>query len=276
MILLALAALLQVRYPPAPEIGDVLRDEAGMLSKEQAEAIRRASREVQTAKQAPIFVCTIPSLAAYGAGGWPIERYAMNLFAEWSIGRADWNHGALLFVSRDDRKARIELGAGWARRRDAEAEAVMNGRIIPAFRQGRFGDGLVEGVRGLRDLAMGLSAPPSAPAPYEQAPAERPRTGCGTLGGGTLLILLVLGGILLLGRFRGAGRGSWGAGGLPAAGGCLGGPFSSGCLGALLGNALFRGFGGGGGGFRGGGGGGWGGGSRGGGFSGGGGATGSW
>jgi uncharacterized protein len=282
MLLLALAALLQVRYPAAPDTGDVIRDEARMLSPEQAEEIRRMSREVQTSKQAPIFVCTIGSLAEYGAAGWPVERYAMNLFAEWSIGRADWNHGVLLFVSRDDRKARIELGSGWGRRKDAEAEALMNGRIIPAFRQGKFGDGLVEGVRGLRAVAMGLAAPPAERVPYEQAPSEAPRRGCGTMGGGLMLLLLGLGAVLLLGRFRQAGRGSWGAGGLPMAGGCLGGPFSSGCLGALLGNALFRGFGGGGGGFGGLGGGGrrsgggWGGGSGGGGFSGGGGATGSW
>ena len=65
---------------------------------------------------------TIPSLAAYGAGGWPIDRYAMNLMSEWGVGYPEWNYGMLLLVSPGDRKARIELCIARvdAKRRTAE------------------------------------------------------------------------------------------------------------------------------------------------------------
>ncbi|HLY11318.1 MAG TPA: TPM domain-containing protein, partial [Planctomycetota bacterium] len=110
-----------VRYPAKPGPRDFVLDEARLLSADDAAAVKALCDEALTKKRAPIIVVTIPSLASYGASGWPIERYAMNLMSEWGIGWEDWNYGMLLLVSPGDRKARIELGASWARRKDDDA-----------------------------------------------------------------------------------------------------------------------------------------------------------
>lgn len=262
--LLLLAVLAQVRYPAPPE--DVIRDEAGLVSPEAAARIR----EIARGAKAPLRVLTIKSLADVGAGGWSIERYASSVFAEWGIGQAERNTGMLLLVSPGDRRARIELGAGWGRQKDRQADAILNDRILPEFRRGRFAEGILGGVEGLAELS---GAAPRAGG------GGRPAA-CGRVGSEVWILVAVVALAFLFGRGRRMRRRTWGRGygtGMPAASGCMGGPFASGCMGAMLGNMLFGGFGGGrrhyGGGF--GGSGSWGGGSRGG-FSGGGGATGSW
>src|SRR5262245_13494254 len=79
-----------VRYPPRPAAREFVHDEAKLLNPATVSAIQALCDEALTKKKVPIFVVTIPSLATYGAGAWPIERYAMNLMGEWGIGWADW------------------------------------------------------------------------------------------------------------------------------------------------------------------------------------------
>src|SRR5262252_1336634 len=165
-----------VHYPPRPGPREFVLDEAKLLPDGAREQIRKLCDEVLTQKKAPIIVVTIESLASKGAGGWPIERYAMNLMDEWGVGWPDWNYGMLLLVSPGDRKARIELGGSWERRKDDEAHRVMSERIIPRFKEGRFDQGILDGVRGLRAIALGLGQPPgvSPPAPTNGAPVPQP------------------------------------------------------------------------------------------------------
>jgi uncharacterized protein len=296
-----------VRYPTRPGPRDFILDEAKLLPESVQTEIRTLCDQTLTQKKVPIVVVTIPSLAGYGAQSWPIERYAMNLMAEWGIGWEDWNLGMLLLVSTGDRKARIELGGGWTRRKDDAAQRVMRDRIIPGFKRGDFPGGILDGVKGLQAIALELGAAPAsgnrttqtpaAPSPLP-VPASQPSPGIGSgscsswslpvLAGGAVLLMLLW---RVLGR--GGGVTSWGGGG-PGWYGNRGGGFGSGFGGGLIGGALGgmiydamrgRSSGGSGGGFFGGGGsfgggssggGSFGGGSFGGGFSGGGGATGSW
>lgn len=76
------------------------------------------------------------------------------MFNQWEIGHAkleqqDWNTGILLLVSKNDRKARIERGAGWGRREDALCQQIMDEHIIFHFKQGQVSEGIVAGVEAL-------------------------------------------------------------------------------------------------------------------------------
>lgn len=113
----------------------------------------------------PIFVVTISSLSNKDAANLSIEEYAAKLFNHWGIGRQSRNYGMLLLVSRGDRKARIELGEGWAGQHDAEARNVMQQLIIPAFKRDDYSTGIADGVRGMDAMARGLGLPkPTPPA----------------------------------------------------------------------------------------------------------------
>src|SRR4029078_1929160 len=148
---------------------DFILDEAKILKADDATEIRILCDAALTKKKARIVVVTIPSLAAYGAQGWPIERYALNLMSEWGVGWSEWNYGMLILVSMGDRKARIELGGSWERRKDDEDKRVMREQIIPHFKKGNYSKGILEGVRGMQAIA--LDAVPSRAAPSRNVPA---------------------------------------------------------------------------------------------------------
>lgn len=144
-------------------------DKADMITAADEQKIKQIADKLLTDKAAPIVVVTINSMANHGGAGMRIETFARLLFDQWGIGPAKvgetpWNYGILLLVSQRDRKARIELGAGWKRDHDATAQQVMDELIVPRFKRGEFSAGIVAGVEGLDKMARNLSLP-VAPRP---------------------------------------------------------------------------------------------------------------
>lgn len=231
--------------PPGPR--EFILDNAAMLSLEDKEQIKKICDKLLTDKATPIIVVTINSMGDHGGANMQIESFATLLFNQWQIGVAEingqsWNTGILLLVSKNDRRARIELGAYWRRDQDALARKIMNEQMVPYFKQGDYARGIVSGVENLDKMARGLELP--------KAPAQPLTTKHYVIG--ALAIGLVIFTIVSLIR-RGASGWAWLFWGAVFAG-----------IGYLLYTmATSRG-------------GGYSGGSFGGGFSGGGGATGSW
>ena len=144
---------------------EFVRDQARMLDPATIAEIQKISDKLLTDKATPILVITIESMAACGVENIRIETFATLLFDQWGIGTPKlgghtWNTGILLLVSKGDRKARIELGAGWGRRKDDHCQTIMNDHIIPHFKQGNFSQGILAGVQSLNRMARNLSLPP--------------------------------------------------------------------------------------------------------------------
>lgn len=154
--------------PPGPR--EFILDKAHLLTEEDATKIREICDQLLTQKGTPIVVVTIESMADYGGAGLRIETFATLLFDQWGIGQAklngqDWNTGILLLVARDDRKARIELGAGWGRREDMLCSQIMNQQIIPLFKSGEYSQGILAGVEALDKMARKLELPAAQTPP---------------------------------------------------------------------------------------------------------------
>lgn len=163
------ASAIEIDLDP-PGDREFIRDLAGMLDPSAKEHIRELCDSLLTDKATPIIVITIESMAKCGGEGMRIETFATLLFDQWGIGHAtleglDWNTGILLLVSRDDRKARIELGGGWGRREDALCRQIMDEHIVSEFKQGRFSDGIVAGVEALDKMGRKLELP-TRPRPW--------------------------------------------------------------------------------------------------------------
>jgi len=247
---LLLAALLGALPGPGlardvPRLTGPVVDEAGVLSGAELrrlDGLARAARNLDGQRGVQLQYLLVRELE-----GEPIEGFSIRVAEAWKLGDAGRDDGVLLLVAVDDRKVRIEVGNGVeGKLTDAQASRIVRNVLTPAFKAGRYGDGLYEG--GVQVLA----ALGSLPAEVASQPAARSARVGGRVGGlfmvALIVLFLVLRMVFGLGRvrrpgFRGGGWGGWGGGGL------------------------------GGGGFGGGGGGGWSGG--GGGFSGGG-ASGSW
>lgn len=163
------ASAIEIDLAP-PGDREFVRDLAGMLDTNSKEHIRQICDRLLTDKATPIIVITIESMADHGGAGMRIETFATLLFDQWGIGHAtlgkrEWNTGILLLVSRDDRKARIELGGGWGRREDQLCRQIMDEHIIPNFKQGQFAQGIVAGVEALDKMGRKLELP-TAPRPW--------------------------------------------------------------------------------------------------------------
>lgn len=148
---------------PPPE-GVFVADHAGLLDADAKQRIDAVAAALLRDNATPILVVTIRAMSDHSDGSATIEGFAARLFDQWGIGHAEidgkaWNTGMLFLVSEGDRRARIELGAGWGRSQDREAQRIMDEQIIPRFKEGRFAAGIVAGVEGLDAIARQKSLP---------------------------------------------------------------------------------------------------------------------
>jgi uncharacterized protein len=149
----------QVTFPAKPAAENFYVDEAGLIAQGEGQAINEVAGALLRDHQVPLIVVTISSLTAHNAAGYTIERYAFELFNQWGIGSERRNYGMLFLVSKGDRRARIELGAAWGHSYNVQAEQVMNTLVIPRFKEEKFSEGILAGVRGMDAMARGLALP---------------------------------------------------------------------------------------------------------------------
>jgi uncharacterized protein len=154
-----------VEFPAKPASEHFYVDAAGLIDAKSRNVIDEIANRLLHDKNinVPVFVVTITSLAIYDAMDYSIEEYAAKLFNAWGIGSQEHNNGILLLISMGDRKARIELGQYWGRSYDEDAKQIMDTLIIPRFKEGKYAQGIVEGVRGLAALARGQNIPQPTP-----------------------------------------------------------------------------------------------------------------
>ena len=141
-----------VNFPTFPGYGEFVVDQAKMTNEETNAKINEISKSLLSKVKIPIYVVTINSLKDQGATSYSIESYTAALFDKWGIGFEYHNYGILFLISKDDRKARIELGKSWKNRQNREMDRIMNELIIPNFKQGKFQQGIMDGVTALKEF----------------------------------------------------------------------------------------------------------------------------
>jgi len=177
-------------FPTRPMEGEFIIDEANLIQQSDRDLIKLIDAALLKERGNPIIVVTIPSLARYGASD--IDSYALGMFNAWGIGSRTESKGILLVVALEDRKARIELGEGYAHTQDAVAAGIMEEVIIPRFKNQEYSAGIREGVQALDKLARGM--------PVKTAPWWH---------GALLVGLIVLGVGAAISLIR-SGRSGWG------------------------------------------------------------------
>jgi uncharacterized protein len=248
-----------------PSLTAPVNDFAHVISSDVASELDRRIRVLQSTTGDVVVVATVKTFAPYGS----IEEYALRLFEAAGIGTRNKDNGVLIVLALDERRVRIEVGYGLEEFiTDGFSGETIRGVMLPEFRNGRYGAGLVAGTtRVIQRIASGRGVT------LPDVPQTSAGNGSSRQGGPGLFFIVVLIFVIagiLRNTFRGPpgfrGRG-WGT------------PWSgwSGGVGGFGGGGGFGGFGGfGGGGGLGGFGGGGGFGGFGGGRSGGGGASGGW
>ena len=263
---LAYTAALVAAQPPTPTLTATVNDFARVIDGASKQELDRRIRALQSATGDTIIVATVPTFQPYA----DIREYSVKMFENngKGIGEKGKDNGLLVVVAVEDRKVGIEVGYGLEGYvTDGFAGETIREAILPLFRQGQYGKGLVAGTTRIINRIAESKGVQLQDVPRE-VQIVRPGPGSGDFPGALIGFLFFLFVMFIISRLtRRRRRRHWGVG--PWSGWNSGvGPFGSGHggFGGGFGGFGGGGFGGGGGGFGG----------FGGGRSGGGGASGGW
>ncbi len=176
----AVAALAVV---PVPPLGGRVNDLAGLLSATERQALERDFESFETETSHQVVVLTVPTL-----DGEDIAAFTLRVVEAWKIGHKGLDNGAVVAVAAQDRKARIEVGYGLEGVvPDAIAARILREQMIPSFRAGRMGEGIVRGARAVMAAARGEVIPAERRPSRRRAPASGDPMGviffCAIFGG---------------------------------------------------------------------------------------------
>lgn len=199
LLLCALAFSWQVSAEVAvPALSGRVIDQTKTLTPEQMRTLDQKLREIEARKGSQVVVLMVPTTKPE-----EIEQFAIRVADKWKIGRKKVDDGAILFIAKNDRTVRIEVGYGLEGvLTDALSKRIIDGTMIPRFKQQDFYGGISAGVDQIGRVIDGEILP--TPAPNRQLVADQE----GTLSSLSVLfvIALVLGSFLrkILGRALGA------------------------------------------------------------------------
>ncbi|HET9959046.1 MAG TPA: TPM domain-containing protein, partial [Polyangiaceae bacterium] len=196
-----------------PPLAGRVNDTAALLTQAERQRIEQKLAKYEADSGHQFAVLTIDTLDSDS-----LEEFSIRVVEAWKLGKKKVDDGLLLLVVRDDRKIRIEVGYGLEGEiPDAIAARITRDTLKPAFRAGRYGEGIEAAIDALiratgREPAGG-SAPVQRPVRGQPQGFPFPLVFIG------LLILLPL----LLSklnssagggrRYRGGGGGVWPGGG---------------------------------------------------------------
>ncbi|MFC1839614.1 TPM domain-containing protein [Thermodesulfobacteriota bacterium] len=153
-----------------PVLKGRINDYGNILSASTEHQLDAVLKELERTDSTQIAVLTIPSL-----DGEDIEGFSIRVAEQWKIGQESSDNGAILLISKNDRKLRIEVGYGL----EGSLTDLISGRIIgniivPHFRGGDFDAGVSNGVYAMIQAVRGEFKADAKPVGKSQRRSSNP------------------------------------------------------------------------------------------------------
>lgn len=156
-MLLFFSSPLQARgdaVPPAPVPPRLVNDYAGILQQE-ALGLERLLVAFNDSTSNQITIVTLSDL-----GGYPVSQMAYEIGERWGVGNAKYNNGVVILIKPRNRQGggEVFIAPGYgleAALPDVVCKRIIEDEMIPYFRQERYGEGLVAGLRVIMPLVSG-------------------------------------------------------------------------------------------------------------------------
>ena len=145
--------------PAPPPKNQWVVDEAGLLDSAGRQVVDSITRD-RARIGMPLFVLTIRSVAAHDSTDMTFEEFSKETFASWRKNLPGAEHAALLVVSAEDRRARIEAGPAWGHDHDAMLQRIIEDAIEPSFSRSSLDQGIPTATH---EITWVLQAPPVSP-----------------------------------------------------------------------------------------------------------------
>ncbi|MGE3511840.1 MAG: YgcG family protein, partial [Vicinamibacterales bacterium] len=158
---------------PLPEITEPVTDLANVVDPASKASLERLSRSLQQATGDVVVVVTVPTVDPYA----DIRAYAVKLFENHGrgIGTRGQDNGVLILLAVRERRVWVEVGYGleqWIT--DGFAGQTSREDMVPSFRAGAYGQGLVNGTaRIVRRIAQARDATLTDVPTPQRRPARR-------------------------------------------------------------------------------------------------------
>lgn len=223
-----------------PVLDKYANDFTSTLSNSELSSLNIKLKSFEDSTSNQVVFLMINSLNDY-----PLEMYTYEVAARNKIGTSKNNNGVLFFVSKNDRKMRIEVGYGLeGALPDALASSILRNEVRPYFKRGDYYSGISAGLNAIMLASVGEYTNENRENESDEIKFPfgviimiiifiilSSRGGRGK-GGGNILPYLLIGSMLGGGRKSGGwGGGSGfggGFGGFSGGGGSFGGGGSSG------------------------------------------------
>lgn len=184
-------------YPEADDL--YVNDYAQLLTPEDAAGIRTLFTTLRSDWGIEAVVLTINTFRKYETQDTTLEGFATNLFNAWGIGNKEKNNGVLILVAVNDRKMRIELGAGYSKSMDWKMKSVIDEFMLPQFKRNNYSRGIYQGARAIISQLTGQEPEDNRPLTTKILSAvsslpDEARYGGGLVGGLLSLFGLIFGG----------------------------------------------------------------------------------
>ncbi|WP_434033003.1 TPM domain-containing protein [Cupriavidus sp. a3] len=203
LLFLTFASLGAAADIPVPPLTARVTDLTGTLTSEQRAILEQQLQAFETEKGSQIGVLLVPTTQPED-----IAQYSIRVVEKWKLGRKGTDDGALLIIAKDDRRVRIEVGYGLEGvLTDAVSNRIINGDIVPRFKQGDFYGGVTAGVGRIINVINDEPLPPQ-----RRTRGERGEDLVQQYLPVILVLTLILGGVLR--SFLGRGPGAVATGGV--------------------------------------------------------------
>jgi len=131
-------------------------DVAGVLDQDSLNALARRLSFFAAVHGAQVAVLIVQT-----TGSTPLNDYAHRVASGSGLGREGINDGLLVLLAVDDRRIRIEVGAGLKSRiTDDVAAAIIDEAMVPRLRQGDYAGGINAGLDRIFEEIAAIALPP--------------------------------------------------------------------------------------------------------------------
>ncbi len=163
--MLALVALIgfsvaSVADVPSPRPAGWVSDQAHVLDREQRQQLDSVAEALHAARGIELAIVTVDDVP-----GTP-KQFATDLFKTWGIGSAQTNNGVLVLLVIGRRRIEVETGTGIEAALTAEwLSSMQTDTMVPRFKAGDLGGGLLAGVRAIDEHIRNAPAESASNAP---------------------------------------------------------------------------------------------------------------
>ena len=135
----------------ALNFNEQINDEAHIFSQNERDELLNLVQNFEQNSTTQIAIVTLNSLENRS-----IEELSLEIARGYKLGQKEDNNGVLLVVAPNEKKVRIEVGYGLEGvLTDAVASQIINGVMIPEFKNGKMSEGVKEGVLAIIKAASG-------------------------------------------------------------------------------------------------------------------------